>query len=72
MKTSDEKEKEWLSEKQTIHYNTKSAKGLSDTCKYDVEAQPMRKDSSKSVKVNKGQKLRSRGGKMRKNPQTHM
>ena len=52
LKTSDEKEKQCLSEKQINHYNTKSVKNLSDTCMYDAEAPPMRKDSSKSMKVN--------------------
>ena len=53
LKTSDEKEKQCLSEKQINHYNTKSVKNLRDTCTYDIEAPPLRKDSSKSMKVNK-------------------
>ena len=53
MKISDEKEKLYLSEKLITHYNTKSGNNLSDTCTYDVEAPPFRKDSSKLMKFNK-------------------
>ena len=58
LKTSDEKEKQCLSEKQINHYNTKSVKNLGDTCTYDVQAPPMRKDSSKSMKVNKRSEIK--------------
>ena len=58
LKTSDEKEKQCLSEKQINHYNTKSVKNLSGTCTYDVEAPPMTEDSSKSVKVNKRSEIK--------------
>ena len=53
MKTSDKEEKQCLSEKQI-----KSVKNLSDTCTYDVEAPPMRKDSSKSMKVKKRSEIK--------------
>ena len=46
MKTLDEKEKHCPSGKLINHYKTKSAKNLSNTCTYDVEAPLMSKDSS--------------------------
>ena len=58
LETSDEMEKQCPSEKLINHYNTKSAKNLSDTCTYDVKAPPMRKDSSKLMKVNKRSEIK--------------
>ena len=39
--------------KLTDHHNIDSAKNLSDACTYDVEASPVRKDSSKFMKNKK-------------------
>ena len=57
MKTSDEKEKHCPWGKLINHYNTKSAKNLSNTCTYDVEAPLMSKDSS--MKVDKRSEIKS-------------
>ena len=49
-----------LSEKLTNHYNTKSGNNLNETCTYDVEAPPTRKDSSKLIKVNKTSEIKDK------------
>ena len=66
LKTSDEKEKQCPSEKLINYYNTKLAKNLSDTYTFVVEAPPMRKDSSKLMKVNKRSEIKDE----RRNSQT--
>ena len=66
MKTSDEEEQLCPSEKLINHHNTKSGKNLSDTCTYNVEAPPRRKDSSKLMKVNKRSEIKDRRRKDKK------
>ena len=53
LKTTDKKEKLYLSERLINQYNTKSGNSLSNACVYNTEAPPIRKDSSKLMKINK-------------------
>ena len=60
LKTFDEKEKFCLSERLINQYNTKSDNILSDTCTYNVEAPPLRKVTSKLMKVNKSSEIKGK------------
>lgn len=58
LKTSGEKEKLCLPLRLINQYNTKSDNNLGNVSSYDVEAPPMRKDSSKLMKTNKRSEIK--------------